>query len=80
MIIVWFLIVFSYLEDYLLDNYWRLLGLEKLLLWKFYDVYDYFFFVIENSFWLKRVNLDLSVCNCLILGWVYDYEWLLFYL
>lgn len=55
------------------------MGLEKLLLWKFYDVYDYFFFVIENSFWLKRVNLDLSVCNCLILGWVYDYEWLLFY-
>lgn len=30
MIIVWPLIAFSYPEDYLLDNYRRLLGLEKL--------------------------------------------------
>lgn len=79
MIIVWPLIAFSYPEDYLLDNYWRLLGLEKLPLWKFYDVYDYFFSVIENSFWPKRVNLDSSACNCSIPGWVHDYEWLSFY-
>lgn len=42
MIIVWPLIAFSYPEDYLLDNYWRLLGLEK--------VYDYFFILLKTAF------------------------------
>lgn len=50
MIIVWPLIAFSYPEDYLLDNYWRLLGLEKLPLWKFCDVYDYFFILLKTAF------------------------------
>lgn len=58
----------------------EIIGFREIIIVKVLWCLWLFFFVIENSFWLKRVNLDLSVCNCLILGWVYDYEWLLFYL